>query len=93
VEQTVRLAEAKESMDGCISEGEEVVLDPSAKFEEGHPTFDESMSIVRLGPIPYQVAWLGLNAHRLVREDIEKVLVGNSDLFLRGALATCLTST
>jgi len=70
-----------ESADGCVSEGEEVDLDPRAEFKEGRSTFDEPMSTIRLGPNAHQTTWVGLNTHRLVREGIERVLAANADLF------------
>lgn len=61
--------------------GDGVDLDPRAEFEEGRPTFDEPMTTVRLGAGFHHVTRMGLRTHKQVRDDVERVLISNSDLF------------
>jgi len=39
------------------------------------------MSTIQLGTLPHQVTRLGNNAYRLVKDEVERVLIANSDLF------------
>jgi len=76
------LEEVTGSTEAAIEDREnEVDLDLCLEFEESHHTFNEPMMTVRLGTHPHQVTRLGSNAHRLVRGEIERVLISNSDLF------------
>ena len=70
-------------------EGGEIDLDPRVKFEDVRRTSDEPMMTVQLDPHPHQVTRLGSGTHRLVRGEIERLLVANSDLFVWSPL-TCL---
>jgi len=63
------------------SDEEEVDLDPRVEYEGKRPTFDEPMFAVQLGPSPHQSTRVGLNSPGLIRENIERVLIANSDLF------------
>jgi len=64
-----------------LTDEKEVDPDPRAEFEEGHPTFDEPVTTVRLGVGSHQVTHLGLRAQKLVTDDLERVLMRNANLF------------
>jgi len=59
---------------------EEVDLDPRAEFGEGRPMFDEPMLMVQLGTHPHQITQLSSSVYQLVKDEIERVLLANSDM-------------
>jgi len=56
-------------------------LDPRAEFEENRPTFDELVVLVQLGQQSNQCTKVGRITNRLLKNDIEHVIVTNADLF------------
>lgn len=59
----------------------EVDLDPRTEFEEGRPTFDEPMTSIQIGRQPNQWTRVGRIMIRLLKNEIEHVIIANVNLF------------
>jgi len=62
-------------------EYEEIDLDLRAEFEENRPTFDEPLTTITVGADRLHTTRIGLASSQEVREELERVLLANADLF------------
>ena len=59
----------------------QVDLDLRAEFEENRPTFDELVVLVQLGQQPNQCTKIRRVTNKLLKNEIERVIIANDDLF------------